>query len=635
MMRKKKPIKAHQGTIVYNEEAQNKQPLVSQFGVPQKTFDAVDGGDFNQPKGIMPIAPTTPSTTYGSTNPNNLPIYDPKHPNYNPAMEYITPDSPMYKYMQGGTKAEIKQPKIVDMGDLPYVSQPISMGYMNKGGMAMEQQMSLFDEGGMKDDGLKRDPISGNEIPPGSTAKEVRDDIPAQLSEGEYVVPADVVQYYGVKFFEDLRMEAKQGLAEMDRTGRIGGEPMSATIIAIGDAQKKKAQGGVIKANEGVLAEVDQVEQARSYNPSDDAVLGMGRSSAIGQISTNQPQATGKNNIQKIMYYDNDPNSPTYGQAKEVTFIDNIVTPAEDVKFTQPPWSINKPTPSQQQPENDRDRTSNQEPPKLDSWGMNADVYNFGSWDADRFVAEAEEQLKVSMGERLISTMATIANPIAGLAVTGMATADGFAKTKVMIDILNKAGDEETADTLTEMYDTALDNLPALQGWIMSTSIAKKGIDASATLIANQISKANSSFANFANNNSLNQKSSFKEVKYDQPIGPNLPPMQGPVQPSSNTQNFGEATGSNTVLPTSDSENIQNFGGRDVDVDATLANFNMGNNATNTTDDVSETDSTPTRDPVSADEEKLSEAYGGGEASKKFAMKKGGLATRTKRRKKK
>ena len=30
----------------------------------------------------------------------------------------------------------------------------------------MEQQMSLFEEGGMKDDGLDRDPVSGNEIPP-------------------------------------------------------------------------------------------------------------------------------------------------------------------------------------------------------------------------------------------------------------------------------------------------------------------------------------------------------------------------------------------------------------------------------------------------------------------------------------
>ena len=122
----------------------------------------------------------------------------------------------------------------------------------------MEQQMSLFEEGGMKDDGLKKDPVSGNDIPPGSLAKEVRDDIPAQLSDGEYVVPADVVQYYGVKFFEDLRMEAKAGLKQMEETGRIGGEPVSVTMIALGEAEKKKkekAQGGPIYANEGVLAD--------------------------------------------------------------------------------------------------------------------------------------------------------------------------------------------------------------------------------------------------------------------------------------------------------------------------------------------------------------------------------------------
>jgi hypothetical protein len=57
-------------------------------------------------------------------------------------------------------------------------------------------------------------------------AEEVRDDIPAQLSEGEYVVPADVVRYYGVKFFEELRGEAKEGLGEMEVDGRIGGEPV-------------------------------------------------------------------------------------------------------------------------------------------------------------------------------------------------------------------------------------------------------------------------------------------------------------------------------------------------------------------------------------------------------------------------
>ena len=70
------------------------------------------------------------------------------------------------------------------------------------------------------------DPVSGNEVPPGSLPEEVRDDIPAMLSEGEYVVPADVLRYYGVKFFEDLRTMAKVGLADMEANGRIGGEPI-------------------------------------------------------------------------------------------------------------------------------------------------------------------------------------------------------------------------------------------------------------------------------------------------------------------------------------------------------------------------------------------------------------------------
>lgn len=94
--------------------------------------------------------------------------------------------------------------------------------------MSLERQMSLFEEGGIADDGMDMDPVSGNEVPPGSMAVEVRDDIPAQLSEGEYVVPADVVRYYGVRFFEQLRSEAKEGLGEMEANGRIGGEPVPA-----------------------------------------------------------------------------------------------------------------------------------------------------------------------------------------------------------------------------------------------------------------------------------------------------------------------------------------------------------------------------------------------------------------------
>lgn len=94
--------------------------------------------------------------------------------------------------------------------------------------MADEKQMDLFKDGGITDDGMNVDPVSGNEVPPGSLAEEVRDDIPAQLSGGEYVVPADVLRFYGVRFFENLREQAKEELQEMEQQGRIGGEPVPA-----------------------------------------------------------------------------------------------------------------------------------------------------------------------------------------------------------------------------------------------------------------------------------------------------------------------------------------------------------------------------------------------------------------------
>ena len=112
----------------------------------------------------------------------------------------------------------------------------------------MEQQMqNILQEGGIGDDGMLRDPVSGNEIPPGSLANEVRDDIPAQLSEGEYVVPADVVRFFGVKLFEDLRLEAKKGLQGMEDNGRIGGEKIPNP-----------------SSNEITDADVDQIEQMLS-----------------------------------------------------------------------------------------------------------------------------------------------------------------------------------------------------------------------------------------------------------------------------------------------------------------------------------------------------------------------------------
>lgn len=82
----------------------------------------------------------------------------------------------------------------------------------------------LYAEGGVNTSQTKVDPVSGNEVPPGSLPEEVRDDIDAKLSGGEYIVPADVLRYYGVAFFEKLRTKAKEGLGSMEADGRIGGD---------------------------------------------------------------------------------------------------------------------------------------------------------------------------------------------------------------------------------------------------------------------------------------------------------------------------------------------------------------------------------------------------------------------------
>ena len=86
----------------------------------------------------------------------------------------------------------------------------------------LKEQMEMFEEGGLKDDGGTIDPISGNDVPSGSTQEEVRDDIPAQLSEGEFVFPADVVRYIGLQNLMQMRQQAKMGLKEMEDMGQMG-----------------------------------------------------------------------------------------------------------------------------------------------------------------------------------------------------------------------------------------------------------------------------------------------------------------------------------------------------------------------------------------------------------------------------
>ena len=264
-----------------------------------------------------------------------------------------------------------------------YVDQNIKL--FNQGGLTMEQQMSLFQEGGMKDDGMDVDPVSGNDVPPGSLAKEVRDDIPAQLSEGEYVVPADVVQYYGVKFFEDLRMEAKRGLAEMDATGRIGGEPMSMTMIAIGEAgeeqkeRQKKALGGIVGFTNGggVSKDMAEIQKYGTFDPNKYRYVG----ATLGPSGQSMGITTGDTHS-KMFYHPDGRVQAVPGKMVTVNGKQKFLPNTQYAEFTESPWSDTPP--SQAKPQEDQ-------APKEDREDKNR-----SSFDAEAQRLQNENSLKIS-----------------------------------------------------------------------------------------------------------------------------------------------------------------------------------------------------------------------------------------------
>ena len=161
-----------------------------------------------------------------------------------------------------------KQAADLTDAELNFIVKTLSSGMKQakaKGGN-ISRQMEMFEEGGLKDEGGTVDEESGNEVPIGSTKEEVRDDIPAQLSEGEFVFPADVVRYIGLEKLMQLRQDAKQGLKTMEEMGQMGNSdeatmpddlPFDITDLDIEDEEeynnedKEMAQGGVVYAANG------------------------------------------------------------------------------------------------------------------------------------------------------------------------------------------------------------------------------------------------------------------------------------------------------------------------------------------------------------------------------------------------
>ena len=127
----------------------------------------------------------------------------------------------------------------------------------------------LFAEGGMNDEGGTVDPVSGNDVPPGSLQNEVRDDIDAKLSEGEFVIPADVVRYIGLERLMKLRDEAKQGLSRMNEIGQMGNSQ------EVENPEALQEEDGFDSEIDDIMKEVDGEQMGeKSFNAGGFAVPG-------------------------------------------------------------------------------------------------------------------------------------------------------------------------------------------------------------------------------------------------------------------------------------------------------------------------------------------------------------------------
>ena len=331
------------------------------------------------------------------------------------------------------------------------------MGF-NQGGKVMNNQteMAFMKQGGIKDDGMKKDPVSGNEIPPGSMAKEVRDDIPAMLSEGEYVVPADVLRFYGVNFFEDLRNKAKSGLQGMEQNGRIGGEPLSPQQI-----QQNMGQAPApVQANQGGMMQgfnqAGLTAPSSTFDPSAFAVVG-------GSTFKNQGQQAQQDSVTTFKTFVNSVD----GSTQIVEFVDGKLKNPAMEKFTQPPYyeqgsSALKQAQAQSKSSND-DKPDFPDPVKGEDpkdWGLDVD------WSDPMAYANSVIEGQMGRGTRsVLQGLSALAGPIGVAAVgagLGIQALSQVSNLRAAAEIARAQGMDEQAKSIDGMIKDFMAEQPAI-----------------------------------------------------------------------------------------------------------------------------------------------------------------------------
>ena len=100
--------------------------------------------------------------------------------------------------------------------------------------------------------------------PTGATSEEVKDNIDIKASEGEYILPANVVRYLGLDKIEKMVQKAQTELAQLSQQGRIGGdkggddlpfspeELLAVEASAPSEAAPRMAEGGLVTPDTGM-----------------------------------------------------------------------------------------------------------------------------------------------------------------------------------------------------------------------------------------------------------------------------------------------------------------------------------------------------------------------------------------------
>jgi len=316
---------------------------------------------------------------------------------------------------------------------------------------------NLMQEGGMADDGMSREPVTGNDIPPGALASEVRDDVDTKLSGGEYVVPADVLRYYGVRFFEDLRSQAKQGMMEMESEGRIGGVPVDSSGVPVEDQDEELTP---------------EEEQMLAQAMSGMAEGGMAFDRTDFTLSKNGSDSAG-NPIESRMYF-----NPSTGKKQQIDFMGGTplgVIPPGFVLWTQAlqdtynATKVKTPKPS----------SSNRRDDENDPTSSN---YNYSSWAEKNYDAINSNPYEFGL-KALEDTkegglnLPGLAGGLLSLVTGGGNDLQNVAEANASLKLMEARGLADSAEykTLTEKVKSYISNLSPVEQGMLATKVAGTG----------------------------------------------------------------------------------------------------------------------------------------------------------------